>query len=238
MGRPKGKLNIPPEVKNRVRKLLWKNQTLSGKELKFETEKELTVAYSERTYQNIKEDLLPGIIALKNSNLEQIWTIAACANPEYDIPAGMIPMLIKEKRLRINTNLGPRDLTIREAIWFGRLYSVIFPIAEGLHKETDHPDLSHGIVSLVSRQYAIRELQNALEEVEEKLYVWDLDYWLSVKEDPGHWEPLKSLVNDMLWDPRDSYYAKEKGEKEPPKIDGFITYFESISDIDTEEGKQ
>lgn len=73
-----------------------------------------------------EDTLVRMISAARNqqpSELERPWSIGACS--QYDIPADIVPLLIKVRQSRIrimkDVDLPPIKLTIRQARWFARL---------------------------------------------------------------------------------------------------------------------
>lgn len=154
--------------------------------------------------------------------IDQPWTIGACATPEYNIPADMIPVLIKEQELRMKCNLGPGNLTIREALWFARLYPVLSQIAQKLFPG-DNPLIWHGMVSIASRQYAYKEQVGELMS-EQYFDTKDLDYWFFIKEDISIWHSLRDWADISLKEKRDMRYVEQ--ESEPKRIEAFTVYQE------------
>jgi hypothetical protein len=149
-----------------------------------------------------------------------IWSIGVCE--KYKIPYDSIPTLIKEQHLRETTNLGPGDLTIREAIWLLRLYPLIMPILKKLFsKEKEDPLIWHSMVSLASRQYSFKE---QLAEVSEDSYIdtSDLDYIFFINEDRNVWQTLREQSKNMLNEDRDVAFKKNNRVS----LDSFITYSE------------
>ncbi len=160
--------------------------------------------------------------------MDSPWSIAICANPKYVqyFPHGFIPLLLKEKRLRIETNLGPKDLTIQDAIWFVRLYPAVIEVVKNLFPDND-AQTWHGICSIASRQYAEREL--ATKVTRNKVFdTKDLDYWLFIKEDPNCWKSLRDIAIEKLKQGRDLSYVQP--ESEPPKLETFTLFYDFVKE--------
>lgn len=87
------------------------------------------------------------------SELDEPWSIGACA--QYDIPAGIVPVLMKIEKLRASQNKdGFGEITIREAQWVARL----FPVAEPLINRIVNDDESRPWwLSLIVSSYVLRE---------------------------------------------------------------------------------
>ena len=73
--------------------------------------------FTERTYLNIKNELLPN---LSDKPIDQPWSIGACAEYYSRISPESIPILMK-----INEIKGLQKFSIRQAIWVSRLYPLI-----------------------------------------------------------------------------------------------------------------
>lgn len=150
---------------------------------------------------------------------------------DYPLPAEFIPALLKEKQLRNDTNLGPGNLTIREAIWFVRLYPAVIQVAQRLFPK-DAPQTWHGIASLASREYAYREMTTDISGGK-NLDTKDLDYWLFVKEDAEIWKSLRLQVVVALKEKRD--VRDMDLESEPKRIQSFTTYQKHLTKQGTDE---
>lgn len=84
--------------------------------------------------------------SLKNKTpLDFPWTIGACV--KYNIPAEFIPELLEIKSVPKTT------LTIREALWFVKLYPVLMPVIEKLFPKLDKGAIL-GRANIVTDQYA------------------------------------------------------------------------------------
>ncbi len=171
----------------------------------------------------LKDAVKPEGAKIKKSGIDQPWNIGTCFKPEYNIPADMIPILIKEQQLRINTNIGPKKLTIREGIWFARMYPAVVQIAQRLFPN-DEPMIWHGIVSIVCRNYAYEELISLL--MGKEFDTTALDNSFFIKEDAKIWESLKYHAVRMLRQKREIISGMEQ-ESEPKMLESFITnYYE------------
>jgi len=88
------------------------------------------------------------------SELEKPWSIGACA--QYNIPHGMIPILIKIQKLKAvedeEGSLG--EITIREARWIARLYPAAEPVISELTFSNDRQLLW---LLFIASSYAQRE---------------------------------------------------------------------------------
>lgn len=109
-------------VKETVASVLLEELDSTAIELKREVEKRLkekgyNYKFTDRTYLNIKNRLLPN---LGDKPIDQPWSIGACAEYYDRIPPESIPILIK-----INELKGLRKFSIRQAIWTLRLYPLI-----------------------------------------------------------------------------------------------------------------
>lgn len=133
----KRRRNVDIRVKGEVAKLLLEKSDYTGRELKRKVEKSLKrfgYKFTERTYQNIKADLLPNL--RENNPLDIPWTILSLK--DFSISPDAIPILLEIK----NSNSITRMVTIkdietlkeghfkyvfsnRQAIWVSRLYPII-----------------------------------------------------------------------------------------------------------------
>lgn len=100
-------------------------------ELKREVEKRLkkkgyNYKFTDRTYLNIKNELLPN---LGDKPIDQPWGVGTCAEYYDRISPESIPKLMKMKQLK-----GLRTFSIRQAIWVVRLYPLIL---ENYNNEDD-----------------------------------------------------------------------------------------------------
>ncbi len=120
-GRPKGKENTSESIKKIVSKLLYQDLKSTGKELKEQVEKMLDVDFTERTYQNIKDDVKPFVEKVKNGNLEKLWSVGSLS--QY---SGM-PVITPESVQRILKvqSIATYPVTIRRARWIAYLHPVI-----------------------------------------------------------------------------------------------------------------
>jgi hypothetical protein len=117
MGRPKGKTNYPEEYEKIAISLLFANEKLLGKELKAKIE-ELRPGenYSLRTYQGIRELVLPIVKSLKK--WDQPWHLGILDNPEYNISSEAINKILEMKKKL-------HEITIRQSKWINRLCAYV-----------------------------------------------------------------------------------------------------------------
>ena len=92
--------NLYRVVKKAVVRLLLKNPDYTGRDLKKKVEKSLReeglhYGFTERTYQNIKAEILPN---LTDKPLDMPWNIGACAKYYDRIPPDTIPLLIEYQK--------------------------------------------------------------------------------------------------------------------------------------------
>lgn len=126
------------EVKDTAADILLNNPSLTAKDLKKEVEKSLkekgyNYHFTERTYLNIRNELLPNI---GDKPIDKPWSIGACE--KYNIPSDFIPILIQIQQARelmiqqFHIQLG--QISIRQAKWFVRLYPSVQSLVEKHHK--------------------------------------------------------------------------------------------------------
>jgi hypothetical protein len=224
MGRLKYKPNISDDVISLIKVLLFQDEALTGQRLKDIVEAKFkNFVYTVRTYQAIKSKLWEEVQTLKVSlsGLDSTWYIGSCA--KYNIPTDMIPVLLKEQRLRTETNLGPGDLKVIEAMWLAKLYNHVYPIARRLFPG-ERPDVWHGMVSVISRQYAYSQFDSELKG-EKDCNTYSLDFWYLIKEDSKEWESIKCLA-DNVEKKRDPRFINR--DNEPPRPSGIILYSEQL----------
>ncbi len=109
-------------VKDEAASVLLDKRTSTAFELKREVEKRLkkkgyNYKFTDRTYLNIKNSLLPN---LGDKPIEQPWGIGACAEYYDRISPESIPILMRVEQLK-----GLQTFSIRQAIWVSRLYPLI-----------------------------------------------------------------------------------------------------------------
>jgi hypothetical protein len=131
---PQGK-KTPEALRQRVREILFENECLIGKELKEAVEKDSAYAKlntTERTYQTIKKEELPGVKMLKASIPENTWSLGAFGNTNEITPEA-IPHIIEmqkwasaQKESITDRPLPP--VTIRQAKWVSRILPIYFAI--------------------------------------------------------------------------------------------------------------
>ena len=155
---------VPESVTKKVRELLLENDNLTGKELKRDVENTIEgISYTERKYQQMKQEELPGITRMKNSFLEQPWSVMAkCpidpqalpivldiwkkkteayyvnkSKKEQEKKPGKVPENVKGEK----TDIEPKLLTVRQARWISRLYFEVKHDIEDKSKIVKHdPD--------------------------------------------------------------------------------------------------
>lgn len=141
MGRPKGKGNVSEKVKNKVKELLFFDESLTGKGLQNAVEKQITdERYSERTYQYVKEEVLPGVHAEKSKNLDVLWHIGLLSQDDLrtkypELTAEAIEVITdaqkwaEKERIEfvVEKGLYPtrHGITLRQALWIARLHKVV-----------------------------------------------------------------------------------------------------------------
>ncbi len=109
-------------VKDEVASVLLDKPNSTAIELKREVEKRLkkkgyNYKFTDRTYLNIKNGLLPN---LGDKPIDQPWGIGACAEYYDRISPESIPILMRVEQLK-----GLQTFSIRQAIWVLRLYPLI-----------------------------------------------------------------------------------------------------------------
>ncbi len=139
MGRTKGSRVVNDVVKKTVATLLSKNPDFTAKELKRESEKLLkdkgfNYKFTDRTYLKIKTALL------KNKNeidayLDVPWSIGSM---RHNLPADMILVLIQTQQFMEWLGL---KMTVRQAIWFSRLYPIVHKMSKKHYKYTNVADV-------------------------------------------------------------------------------------------------
>jgi len=77
--------------------------------------------------------------------IDKPWSIGSCV--EYGIPADIIPHLVEEQKVC------PREQTVRQAIWFARLYPIIDKLIDSAHPDAS-PLLRLGYHTFIADQYA------------------------------------------------------------------------------------
>lgn len=184
-------------VENEVANALIVSRDYTASEIKRIVEKELkkkgyNYRFTERTYLNIKKRLLPNI---GPEPIDLPWTIGSCV--KYGIPADVIPLLIEEQKLNSGEQLhlilsqydkeyeetvDPR-LTVRQAIWFARLYSSIERLIDSAEPDAS-PLQRLGYHSFIAEHYAKRErISQVLGEDHPDTSDLDKLYFFSVKLD-------------------------------------------------------
>ena len=141
-------------VESEVADALLDNPKYTAGELKRIVEKELkrrgyNYRFTERTYLNIKNRLLPN---LGEKPMDRPWTIGCCI--KYDIsPDVIVPH--QQQLLTLN-----RFLTIRRARWYSKLHPVIFPLLEKAYPQQPSQNQLrlHQISSFYTRMEQIAEI--------------------------------------------------------------------------------
>ena len=131
----RGKKIVNSIVENEVASFLLENPDYTGKELKRKVQNSLQgkgfkYNFTVRTYQNIKAKIYPRLGG--DNPLDKPWAIGSCI--KHDIPADMIPALINIQQLIKTQQLIMEQITIREAKWFARLYSVVQKLTKKQHR--------------------------------------------------------------------------------------------------------
>lgn len=215
----------PKNTKEIVRKIFSDHPNWNAREIYDQyvievggSQKAVTLNAVQKQIEKIK----PHYEEMQKRGLDKPWSIGVCE--KHQISCNMAPILIREQLLRVNTNLGPGHLTIREAKWLTTLYPVMMPVVQRLFSRDENPDILHAIVSLATRQYAFRELSSEIAG-EEYPNTTDLDSCFF--RDSKYFVLLREQAEDMWKAPRDPRYV----EKEP-EIDGFITFMEETKNVD------
>ena len=107
-------------VKNEAASVLLDNPHPTANELKREVEKRLkkkgyNYKFTQRTYLNIKNEILPN---LGDKPIDQPWSIGAFTEYHDKLSLDSIPILIKMNQFK-----GLQKFSIRQAIWASRLRS-------------------------------------------------------------------------------------------------------------------
>jgi hypothetical protein len=153
-----------------------------------------------------EDTLVRMISAARNqqpSELERPWSIGACS--QYNIPADIVPLLIKVRQSRIHEmkelDLPPRKLTIRQARWFARLQ----PAVEALVKMQYPFDVDERlryleeIVAFYAEKEQVSEILN-----EQYPDTSKLDEMLFVNEDLSF-----DTLNEVWWSLRTDEQKKD-----------------------------
>lgn len=132
-----------------------------------------------------EDTLVRMISAARNqqpSELERPWCIGACS--QYNIPANIVPLLIKVRQSRIrqmeDVDLPPIKLTIRQAQWFARLQ----PAVEALVKKV-YPSDADKTLRYLEEVVTFYEEKERVSEILNEQYpdTSKLDDMLFVNED-------------------------------------------------------
>jgi|GEM_PF-3252012 len=138
--------------------------------LKYEIEAEERVDWRIPSYDN----LVKIISSARNhhSPLDEPWSLSCLAKKEYPIPSEALPTVMEVYRKRLAEN---DVLTIREALWIGRLYGVIEPkdlvydwafryaIHEIISEESEKPFKSRELdLEMIRNPHAARETQREI----------------------------------------------------------------------------
>ncbi len=130
-----------PKISNEVRRLIISEATHDSKNM---PRRALAVRLRDLIEKmgeiSPTEDTLARMISearnQQPSELEQPWSIGACA--QYNIPADIIPVLMKMKRQRAPEDEGGLgEITIREAQWVARLFPVAEPLVNKIFVEKE-----------------------------------------------------------------------------------------------------
>jgi hypothetical protein len=131
----------PEEIRQRVRELLFENEKLIGKELKYKVEKDRAFAklnITERTYQSIKKQELPKVKLLKASIPENTWSLGALGSTNEITPEAVPHIIEMQKWASIQkesiTDRPFPPVTVRQAKWVSRILPLYFAIFS--HDET------------------------------------------------------------------------------------------------------
>jgi len=137
------------------------------------------------------------------SELERPWSIGTCS--QYNIPADIVPLLIKVRQSRIremkDIDLPPRKLTIRQARWFARLQ----PVVEALVK-TVYPFDVDKTLRYLEEVVAFYEEKEQVSEILNEQYpdTSKLDEMLFVNEDLSF-----DTLNEAWWSLRTDERKKD-----------------------------
>jgi hypothetical protein len=131
----------PEALRQRIRELLFENEKLIGKELKDKVEKDRAFAklnITERTYQSIKKQELPGVKILKASIPENTWSLGALRNTN-EITPDTVPHIIEMQKWASMQKESITEqpfppVTVRQAKWISRILPLYFVIFS--HDET------------------------------------------------------------------------------------------------------
>jgi hypothetical protein len=145
------KKRVTNVTRAQVAKLLLKNPDYTAKGLKKEVEKLLNrkYRYTERTYLNIKKELLANF---RDDVKDKPWTIGSCI--KCDIPANIIPLL---STIQGYATKYDKPLTSRTAQWIGKLYQLAMDTEEIQAIYNDNRIGFAVFVLRVAEQYAEKE---------------------------------------------------------------------------------
>jgi hypothetical protein len=125
----------PEVIRQRVKELLFENEKLIGKELKNLVEKDpsfVKINITERTYQAIKKQELPGVKILKASIPENTWSLGALKNTNEMTPEAVPQILELQKWASMQkesiTDRPFPPITVRQAKWVSRILPIYFTI--------------------------------------------------------------------------------------------------------------
>jgi hypothetical protein len=157
---PQGK-KTSAEIVRKVRDLLFRDETLTGKELKTEVEKDRALAklnISLRTYQLIRKEELPKVQMVRASVPENRWSLGAMANADGVTPEA-IPYIMEvqkwalEQKMAISEQPFP-PFSVRQAVWASRLLHLFFRMFD---PETRLTEFGLSWLWKWSRAYSINE---------------------------------------------------------------------------------
>jgi hypothetical protein len=131
---------VPDSVIEKVFDLLLEDETSTGKYLKNAVEGIFEgINYTERKYQQMKQDALPEIIRMKKGYLEQPWSVMT----RYRIEAQALPTVLKiwkrrteayfaneleKQQAKESDNIPNKKLpllSVRQARWISRVYTAV-----------------------------------------------------------------------------------------------------------------
>lgn len=186
-----------------------------------------------------EDTLVRMISAARNhppSELDQPWSIGACTR--YNVPPESIPVLLNVQQLRVNIpKLKEYNLTVREALWFARLYPIVEPLIK--ERYPDDPDTELVLLSVIVNQYVQQErLSELMNEQYPNTSDLDSTYFVNKNfsvEDlfDGFWSTLTEeqtqQVVDMLEQGRlfiirelEKAYGRPPTDEELELINGYV----------------
>jgi hypothetical protein len=192
------KKKVTEAVEKRVAALLVQDREYTAKELKREVEKSLkkdgkNYKFTERTYNNIKNRILPNISS--NNPLDKEWSLGACE--EYRIPNSLVPLLIEYSKLisrarqldkqyfsdeKFRTSLEahiiewpvdmediPTSMTIRQVRWMSHLNALVEKLREKYKNDEIDSKLTLRKYAPFWLLYQVAEVYADMEKISESL---------------------------------------------------------------------